>query len=94
MTKTTHVANATNKDIYARVGVNRINLTSIKAKGNFQVASIGVGKDCLSDNSVNCTNDKQPQRDNAVPFPAQGKVKMTCRFFEGSSSGDSFTDHF
>ena len=56
MTKTTHVANATNKDIYARVGVNRINLTSIKSEGNVQAsyngASIGVGKDCLSDNSV------------------------------------------
>ena len=30
-----------------------------------------------------CTNDKPFQRGGAVPFPALGRVEMTCQFHEG-----------
>ena len=53
---TTHVANASEKDICARVGVSRKNVTSKKGIPNLKVkvkqVSIDAGKVCLSDNLV------------------------------------------
>ena len=37
----------------------------------------------LRDPSLDCTNDKPPQRGGAVPFPTLGRVEMACQFPEG-----------